>query len=258
MPRRTNRAFTLAEVLVASTISAFVALTAAGALKAIGDSAERIDRVSKVGSEVRFATRMLARDLGNLYRDQDPRNMRLVGASQGTDGSDVAYLRFYAVGRAGARDNQPEGDVYEIEYVLGPDMNSDDGADDEATRSILFRRLWPNPHRDRPPGGVVTSIAENIDVFQIRFHDGQDWTDQWPEEMQTLPELVEVTLMTLSSESEAPTVGRFMMNFPRLPGGMAPPSGRSEPGQTPDRQGPQPPSSEPSDGPPNNGSPARR
>lgn len=226
-----NRAFTLAEMLVASTISAFVALTAVGALKAVGDSAERIDRVGKVTSEVRFATRMLARDLGNLYRDQDARNMRLVGASQGSEHSEISYLRFYAAGRAVARDNQPEGDIYEIEYVLGPDMNPEAATDDEAVRSILFRRLWPNPDRDRPPGGVVTPIAENIDVFQIRFYDGQEWVNEWPEDLQSIPELVEVTLVTLSSESETPTVGSFMMSFPRLPAG----AGQSAGG--PDAQG---------------------
>lgn len=216
MAAHRNRAFTLAEILVASTISAFVALVAAGALKTVSDSAKKIDEVGEMTSEVRFATRMLSRDLNNLYRDQDARNMLLVGAGQGSDESKAAYLKFWAVGRAGARDNQPEGDIYEIEYVLGQNMTSEAADDPDATRSILFRRLWPNPDRNRPPGGVVTPIAENIDVFQIRFFDGQQWTSDWPEEMQSIPELIEVTLVTLSAESKTPTAGTFMMSFPRL------------------------------------------
>ncbi len=242
-----NKAFTLAEVLVASTISAFVALVAVGALKTISDSAQRVDQAEELSSEVRFATRMIARDLGNLYRDADPRNMRLVGAGQGSDEAKGTYLKFWAVGRANARDAQPEGDVYEIEYILGSNVASDDTSDTDATRSILFRRLWPNPDRNRPPGGVVTPIAENIDLFQVRFFDGQQWTSDWPEEMQSIPEMVEVTLVTISPESEKPTVGTFMMNFPRLStetppmsegsGNRSGPENQNQPGNNPNEPG---------------------
>jgi len=211
-----NKAFTLAEVLVATTISVFVALVAAGALRSVSASAERVDQVERQTSEVRFATRMIARDLGNLYRDVNARNMRLVGAGQVSDEAETAFLKFWAVGRANARDGQPEGDVYEIEYILGQNSSLDELAETEQTRSILFRRLWPNPDPNREPGGVLTPIAENIDLFQIRFFDGLQWTSDWPEEMQSIPELVEVTLVSISPESLEPTVGTFMMSFPRM------------------------------------------
>lgn len=224
-----NKAFTLAEVLVATTISVFVALVAAGALKSVSDSAERVDRVERQTSEVRFATRMIARDLDNLYRDRNGRNMRLVGAGQVSDEAETAYLKFWAVGRANARDGQPEGDVYEIEYILGQNASLDDLSEMEPTRSILFRRLWPNPDPNRQPGGVLTPIAESIDLFQIRFFDGQQWTSDWPEEMQSIPELVEVSLVSVSPESQEPTVGTLMMSFPRM-AAETPPLGGS-PGQ---------------------------
>ena len=84
-------------------------------------------------------------------------------------------------------------------------------------RSTLYRRLWPNPDENRQPGGILTPLAENIDVFQIRFSDGQQWTTSWPEEMRSLPLLIEITLGTLPRGRGAPVVETFMARFPRMP-----------------------------------------
>jgi len=82
-PKSAIGGFTLAEVLVASTISGFVALLAVGALNAIAGSAQTVGRVTETTSEIRFAARMIARDLANLYRDVNAQNMKLVRYSQG-------------------------------------------------------------------------------------------------------------------------------------------------------------------------------
>jgi general secretion pathway protein J len=231
MTRRQN-GFTLAEVLVASTISGFVTLVAVGALKAVGDSAGRVNRFSETTSELRFAARMMARDLANLYRDLDVRQMKLVGASQTADTAGPAFLTFYTVGRAKARADQPEGDVYEVEYILGSQSREETSrSDEEAEKSILFRRLWPNPDRERSPGGILTPVAENIDVFQVRFYDGQEWIDQWTEEMQSLPQLLEVTLAVGTPEDGSMMMETFLVNFARLQASASPPPGEGEPGQ---------------------------
>ncbi len=212
---RRNLGFTLAEVLVASTISAFITLVAVGALKTVTDSAQAVDRASESSAELRFAARLLERDLMNLYRDQDQRSMRLVGASQTADDTgEPAFLRFYAVGRTKARAAQPESDVYEIEYVLRPDTEED--LSEELQSSTLYRRLWPNPDRDREPGGILAPIAQDIDVFMLRFFDGQEWTTAWPERMQSIPVLIEVTLASLPEGRGTPAAETFIVSFARL------------------------------------------
>jgi general secretion pathway protein J len=211
-----NRGFTLAEILVASTITTFIAVVAVGALKTVSDSAQTVTRHSETVTEVRFAARMLARDLANVYRDQDARAMRLVGTSQSAD-SAMAFLRFYATGRTNARYGQPEGDVYEVEYFLGRSAAIEAASQDQLGSSTLYRRLWPNPDEDRPPGGILVSLAQNIDVFQMRFFDGQQWTTDWPEEMRSFPQLIEVTLVMLPPQGQGnPIIETFLVNFPRL------------------------------------------
>jgi type II secretion system protein J len=214
--------FTLAEVLVASTISAFVALVAVGALKAVADSFQIVNRTGERTADVRFAAGMMARDLTNLYRDAEPRNMRLIGASQGSDYSETPYLRFYAVGRAPARVGQPEGDLYEVEYLLMQTPGLEASANEESNATVLFRRLWPNPDRDREPGGILVPMARNIDIFQMRFYDGEQWVDSWPEEVEALPQLIEVTLATLPRGRGEAIVETFTASFNRMPGSAGP------------------------------------
>jgi general secretion pathway protein J len=216
-PKSAIGGFTLAEVLVASTISGFIAVIAVGALNAIASSSQRVNEVTETTSEIRFAARMLARDLANLYRDANPQNMKLIGAAEGNAKGGPPFLTFYTVGRAKARANQPEGDVYEVEYFLGTRQQQQKDETTEASEesTVLFRRLWPNPDKNRDPGGVLTPIAENIGVFQVRFYDGKQWGDEWTEEMQALPEYVEVTLATLPERGD-PVVETFTVTFPRL------------------------------------------
>ncbi len=235
---------------MASTISGFIAVVAVGALKAVADSAQAVNRAGETTAEIRFAARTLARDLANLYRDPNPQNMKLIGASQGADMSGPGFLTFYTVGRSKARADQPEGDVYEVEYVLGTRQEEQtsvamesQAADAQTQSGILLRRLWPNPDDERSPGGILTPIAQNIGLFQIRFFDGEQWADQWPEEMRSIPELLEITLATLPQGSREPIVETFIVTFPRLATETPGASGETEtqePAQEPPEQATQP------------------
>jgi type II secretion system protein J len=178
-------AFTLVEVLVASTIGVFIALVAVGALRTITASSEVVDRNIGAAAEVRFAANMIARDLANFYRDDETDNFRFIGTVEDlSQDRSTSYLVFYTVGRTKARVDQPEGDVYEVEYFLT----------EEEERSMLMRRLWPNPNKEMEPGGVLTVIAEDIEVFEVQYFDGEEWSEEWPEEMESLPNLVAINI----------------------------------------------------------------
>ena len=200
--------FTLVEALVASTIGSFIALVAVSTLRTITVSAERVEGNIKAASEVRFASNMIATNLVNLYRERNFRNMKLVGAVNESN-EDSSVLTFYTVGRAKARIDQPEADVYEVEYFLKKNEEKSD----------LYRRLWPNPDpNDEDPGGILTVIAEDIEFFQVRFFDGQEWSEEWPEEMQVTPQLVEVNIVSKPSSWGSPAMDSIMVNLVRSTG----------------------------------------
>jgi general secretion pathway protein J len=206
-----NTGFTLVEVLVASTIGAFVALVAVGTLRAITASSEMVNYHVNAAAEVRFAANMITRDLVNLYRDENIRNTKLIGTVEESEQGITSYLIFYTISRAKARIGQPEGDVYEVEYYLLK----------EEEQSVLLRRLWPNPNEEDEPGGVLTVIAEDIDAFEVKFFDGEEWSSEWPEEMEILPQLIEVNIVAKASSRGVPATESFVVNFIRSAVGAA-------------------------------------
>jgi len=179
--------FTLVEVLAAVTIGGFIMLVAVGTLKAITSSAKMIDININASSEVRFAMNLIKRDLVNFYRDENMENTKLIGIS-GDTGDGGTRIIFYTVNRMKARTDFPEGDIYEVEYVLM------EGDQDEGS-NLLVRRLWPNPNEEYEPGGIEVVIAEDVEAFEVRYNNGEEWSDEWPEEMDTLPHLIEVSIV---------------------------------------------------------------
>jgi general secretion pathway protein J len=204
--RSRQRGFTLVEVMVASTIGAFVMLVAVGTLKAITASAEMVEHNISTAAELRFATNILKRDLVNFYRNENIENTKLIGTAEETGQEGTSYLVFYTISRAKARSDQPEGDIYEVEYYLMKDEE----------KSLLMRRMWPNPNKEETePRGILAVIAENIDVFEVRYFDGEEWSTEWPEEMQVLPQLIEVNIVAKPPSRPVPMLESFIVNLTR-------------------------------------------
>jgi len=201
--------FTLVEVLVASTIGVFIAMVAVGALRAIIASAEMVDSNINAAAEVRFAVNTISQDLQNFYNNDDIDNTKFIGTLEALDNDNyTSYLVFYTLGRTKARIDQPEGDLYEVEYYLVQ----------EGEKSVLMRRLWPNPSRDYEglePRGILTVIAENIAAFQVQYFDGEEWSEEWPEEMQALPDLVSVSIVAQQPERVNPPSETIIVNLTR-------------------------------------------
>jgi general secretion pathway protein J len=193
--------FTLVELLVASLIGAFIAVTAAAALRGVTIGREKLTAINMATGEVRFGVNMIRTDLENIYRDRNARYTKLVGMVD--EGQERASSRivFYAVNSAKARPQLAEGDVYEIEYFV---MTNEQ-------RSVLCRRLWPNPNENTVPGGIVTTVAEDIAGFEIRYFDGQNWQREWPQG-QNLPEMIEVRLAIQGGKNREPVMRSILVN----------------------------------------------
>ena len=195
----------MVEVMVASTIGAFISLVAVGTLKAVIASNELVDKNINTASEVRFASNLIARDLLNINRDQDIENTKLIRTIEDLSDYSTSVLTFYSINRAKARAYEPEGDIYEVEYYLVKNEES----------SSLMRRLWPNPNEEFEPGGILTTIAENIDLFEVRYFDGEEWYAEWLEDMETMPHMIEVNIVAKPQERGIPIIESFIVNLTR-------------------------------------------
>ncbi len=177
----------MVEILVASTIGTFISLIAVGTLHSVIRASDMVKKNIDTASEVRFAANILSRDLINYYNVTDFNDTEFIGTVENYSDYETADLIFYTNNRAKARIYEPECDIYEVEYYLE--------ADDDGTLA-LRRRVWPNPNYDFDPGGIVTTIAENIEYFEVSYYDGEDWYADWPEDMEGPPDLVEVSITT--------------------------------------------------------------
>lgn len=199
--------FTLVEVMVAVTIGGFIMLVAVGTLRAITSSAEMVETNISAAAEVRFAMNLIKRDLVNFYRDEDIQNTKLIGTAEESAEGNISYIVFYTINRMKARADEPEGDIYEVEYSLLQD----------GEQSLLMRRLWPNPNDEYAdePHGILAVIAEDIEIFEVRYFDGEEWSNEWPEEMEVLPQLIEVSIVGRPQSRGTPSMESIMINLTR-------------------------------------------
>jgi type II secretion system protein J len=205
--------FTLLEVLVASVIGAFISLVAVSTLRAVSAGRVRIDENIIAADELRYAAEIIGNDLANLYRDHDVRNMRLIGLTSEATKPASSNLTIRVVSPIKARYQQTEGHLYDVQYSL----LQKDG------QSLLTRRKVPVvgiETEEQIAGGMLTVIAENIMAFDIRYFDKTQWQDDWPEESEQIPDLMEITLVTIEGDPKAgkpKTMSRnFLVSFPRL------------------------------------------
>ena len=205
--------FTLLEVMVAAVIGAFLALVAVSSLRAVTKAKEQVNSNITISDELRFAVKILRDDLANLYRDGDIESMKLEGTIEAGREIPITTLTMYTICTHKARSDQPEGDMYEVQYYL---LSEED-------RSTLMRRICPVvgiEEDDQTLGGMLTAIAENIAGFEVRYYDGYDWSQEWSLEVDgALPELMEVTLIgseSMDAEQSSALIKTFVVNFPRL------------------------------------------
>ena len=198
--------FTLVEILVASTIGAFISMIAVGTLQTVIRSNDMTERNINAAAEVRFAANMLKKDITNMYKTDDYLDSALFGTIEVQEDYGTAYMVFYTVNRAKARLYEPECDIYEVEYYL--QLN------EEGTFSLM-RRIWPNPNEYYEPGGILSVIAENLDTFEVSYYDGEEWWDEWTEEMEAIPDLIEVSLVTRPKGLGNEIVETFLINLVR-------------------------------------------
>lgn len=209
--------FTLLEVVLASVIGTFIALVAVSTLRAVSASRQMVSESTSVTDELRFAFQTMQEDMSNFYRDQNIWNTKFIGMIEEGDYGFVPTLTMWITSPMPARRGQPEGDIYEVQYTA---------VRTEPEKISLTRRICPivTVSRDfeeymETPGGMLTTIATGLIDMQIQYFDGNEWLDQWPEELDYLPEIVRVAMMTKmpgDEELENPIQKMFMVTFPRV------------------------------------------
>lgn len=213
MKNRTRQSgFTLVELMAASVITAFIAMVAVGGLVSVTSARSSLDEVTGVMDELRYVADLIRQDMANVSRStQEP---LFEGMLEESGTLTLPRLRFRTIGTVKARSAQPEGDLYEVEYLF---FEGSDG------KALLSRRVCPvvgiEQDRQQTAGGVLTQLSEHISFFGVRYFNGVEWTSVWPVEQQTLPLLIEISLASRVVEKngkEKVYAKQVIVTFPRI------------------------------------------
>jgi type II secretion system protein J len=179
-----NRGFTLLEVILAATLTAFVALVAIAGLRSVSMTRTTISQASDAADSLRYAAEILERDLASVVRGQ---GVIFEGIAADSAIGMPPSLRMRLYQTEPARPQSPESDLYEVEYSL---LQSED-------KMLFVRRVCPlvgvEVDREETSGGILTVLSESIIDFQAQYYDNGQWLDNWLTETE-LPQLVLVTL----------------------------------------------------------------
>jgi general secretion pathway protein J len=175
-PTGRRRGFTLIEVLVAIGIIALIALLIYSAFSGMSRSRNAMINVSDRYQAGRAAMQRMAREFGSAYMSGHRNFMRLQNQPQtGMVGKQARPDRvdFTAFAHLRLEENRHESDQAEIGYFCT--RNRDTGTLD------LVRRASKRIDDDMMKGGVVETMVENVDDFELRYLDPitHEWQTSW-------------------------------------------------------------------------------
>ncbi len=186
MKRRRNgprRAFTLAELLVAGVIIAFVwgAVTTGLRQLAIARGATRTQLDAYLRADA--ALTHLRRDLCSVLRSDDLFWTRVLL----TDGS-VNMGRGYVDRDEILVFNSQVRPVRRIDYIgEGMEYETQYRIQDDDLGPVLWQRRDPVPDEYLLGGGVATPLADGIVSLAIQAYDGEQWYENWDSDIDGLP-----------------------------------------------------------------------
>jgi len=189
MKGRPDRAFTLLEMLVATTM----VVVLAGSLYASLYTAFKARRTALSACEevrkVNAAMEIIQADLLSAVIPNGVLASEFMGQSgQGNIDPELALLSFYA-STTDVQAGPGVGDVKRVEYSIenSPDLRE----------MVLVRRVTANLLAPQDTGGRAEVVCRGVRAMVMRYFDGQTWQEEWDSTAQenTLPTAVEVTLV---------------------------------------------------------------
>ncbi len=206
---------TLLEVLVSLGVLAMISLLIYGAFDSLSrgrkGEALRVDRARQGRDAMDRITHEMQ---GAFLSMHNPQNLSLVTrqtAFIATNSSTFDRIDFATFAHRRVEREVKESDQAEVGYFVVRDPDHDDKMD-------LVRREQAPPDYEPKKGGVVNILAEDVELFDIRFLDplSSQWVESWDTtqltgQLNRLPREVKVTLVLKPVKNSPPF--RFVTKF---------------------------------------------
>lgn len=214
-----RRAFTLAEIIVAVVITAFLAgatsLAISQATRARDASAARVEAHLRAET----AASRVADDVQNTVRDAEVFFTRVLITNRADRDELLIYTRSMKLVRP--RAEQGEGGEYECQYRLEPlppgvgPRNLSRGP--EAPLFALWRRIDPVPDEVPDGGGIAAAIVTGITSLSITAYDGSSWFETWDSDSSGYPHAISITAVATDDSGRYTATARRIIALDRTP-----------------------------------------
>jgi general secretion pathway protein J len=199
---RSQRGLTLLEILVAIAILSMMSILIYGAFDGMQRSKMGLSKVNDRYHQGRTTMRRLAQELSSAFLSMhQPYSQALIARKtifMAKDSSPADRLDMTTFSHRRVVANARESDQNELSYFACPDPQITGKID-------LCRRESPMIDLEPTKGGVVYVVAEDIDLFDVKFLDPMTgmWTDSWDSSQligqpNRLPLQVRITLVMKS------------------------------------------------------------
>ncbi len=176
--RRTSRAITLVELLIAVSVLAMISVLIYSSFSGMRRSRDGIQRLNDRYREGRIALARITREISSAYLSGhepiDPSLKVEQTAFISTEGTPADRIDFNTFAYRRLDRDVHESDQAEISYFGSPNP-------DERGVTDLARRVSPILDMDPTKGGRVDVLATDIDLFDLEFLDPLTgfWEDTW-------------------------------------------------------------------------------
>ncbi len=213
--RAPARGMTLLEVLVSLGVLAMISLLIYGAFDSMSrgrkGEALRVDRARQGRDAMDRITREISSSFLSMHNPTSQALITRQTAFIATSGQAFDRLDFVSFAHRRVEKDAKESDQAEIGYFVVKDPDKEGKMD-------LVRREQANPDFEPKRGGVVNVLAEDIELFDLRFLDpvSSQWLETWDTtqltgQLNRLPIEVKVTLVLKPVKNSPPF--RFITKF---------------------------------------------
>ncbi len=139
--------------------------------------------------QARLVLNRMSEEIASIYfSTSEKSNTGLLGEDRDEYDLPADSLHFTSLSHVRWVRDSKESELSEIGYYLETDR--------ETETSFLFRREDWNVDGTLEEGGMALELAEGIDGLNFRYHDGEEWVDDWDSEARKgLPKAIEVVLL---------------------------------------------------------------
>jgi len=227
--RRTvgGRGFTIAEIIVAVVITAFVGAAVSTALSQAARA--RDASAAKVEARLRSdaAAARIAADVETAVRHHEVffTRFKLTERTLGAYHRDEVLMYSRSLRLARTRSEQGEGGEYEVQYRVDavPGVPSLTAAGSDGVAALaLWRRVDPVPDDVPDGGGVAAAIVEGVISLRIQAYDGSAWFSTWESDDSGYPHAVSIEVTATDDAGKYQAVTRRVVALDRTPLPLSP------------------------------------